>query len=254
MTRFVRISFASLSIVLSFALGLAACGGGDDAVTIVDAATDAAIDAPTDAPPLVCNAPTMNCGGTCVNTTNSEMACGNCTTMCTAGQICTASACACPTMSIPTNISGGIGINLMGAQLNTNTLSGDALVIGIDFAQTAINTNYPMSGTTLGDLPTVGYAINLQLSQQSQTVDASFAATEGTLRFTTICADTSGGLPNIPNGGVAGTITNVKFSAVDGLLSGNPTLVPNGCTIPATGTIASISFSIGDTVCSPTAQ
>ena len=48
-----------------------------------------------------------------------------------------------------------------------------------------------------------------------------------------------------PNGGVMGTLTNVKFSAVDGLLSGNPTLVPNGCTIPATGTIALIALIAG---------
>lgn len=261
MTSFVRTSFASLSttcalVALLGLLALAgACGGDDGGVTVVDAAVDAAIDAPTDAPPLVCNAPTMNCGGTCVNTTNNEMACGSCTNMCTAGELCTSSNCACPTMTLATNFTGGIGVSLQGSQLNTNTLSGDALVIGIDPAMTNLNSPYTMT-TTLGGLPQVGYAINLQVNianPADTTVDATYAATEGTLTFTTVCEDDSGG-QGFPNGGVAGTLTNVKFSAVDGLLSGTPTIVPGGCTIPATGTIASISFSIGDTNCPPAAK
>lgn len=259
MTSFVRTSFASLSTTCAFAalLALGACGGDDDGgVTIVDAAPDAEIDAPIDAPPLVCNAPTMNCGGQCVNTTNNEQFCGNCNTQCPAGQICTTSSCACPTMDVPTTITGGIGIGLMAnLQLNTNTLSGDALLAGIDPTMTMENMEYTFSDQTLGTFPAVGWGVNFQVDIQNQSfnVDASFAAIEGTVTFTKVCPDTSGG-GGIPNGGVMGTLTNVKFAAVDGLLSGTPTIVPDGCTLPATGTYASISFSLGNVNCSAAAQ
>jgi hypothetical protein len=254
MTRFVRISFASLSIVLSFALGLAACGGGDDgAVTIVDAATDAAIDAPTDAPPLVCNAPTMNCGGTCVNTTNSEMACGNCTTMCMGGRLCQSSTCTCPTVNVPTTVSAGLpsiaGV-FQGVMFGASSFSGDALIAVADPVATNLNQPYTLTAAALGDLPTIGYAINLDL--MGMTADATFAATEGTLTITDLCQGTAGAFP--PNGRLAGTLTNVKFSAVDGLLSGTPVITPGGCTIPPTGTIASITFTFGETSCTSTAQ
>ena len=261
MTSYVRTSFASLSTTSAFAalLALGACGGGDDdAVTVVDATVDAEIDAPIDAPPLVCNAPTMNCNGQCVNTTNDEQFCGNCTTQCPAGQICTTSSCACPTMNVPTTINapvtaGGFGIGIQAnLQLNTSTTSGDALLIGIDPTMTTENMGYTLSDTTLGTLPTVGYGINLQvMGTMNITIDATFAAVEGTVTFTKVCPDMGGG---IPSGGVMGTITNAKFAAVDGLLSGTPTIVPNGCTLPATGTYESISFTIGNTSCSSAVQ
>ena len=57
-----------------------------------------------------------------------------------------------------------------------------------------------------------------------------------------------------PDGGIMGTLTNVKFSAVDGLFDGNPVITPGGCTIPATGTIASVTFSLGDVSCGSAAQ
>lgn len=259
MTSYVRTSFASLSTTCAFAalLALGACGGGDDdAVTVVDATVDAEIDAPIDAPPLVCNAPTMNCNGQCVNTTNDEQFCGNCTTQCPAGQICTTSSCACPT-DVPTSFTGGIGIALQAnTQLNTNTLDGNALLVGIDPTMAMTGQGYTLSAATLGMLPSVGYGVGFSVNTGtgSFNVDAAFAATEGTLTFTTVCPDTSGGLPNIPNGGVVGTLTNVKFQAVDGLLSGTPTIVEGGCTLPATGTYASISFTLGNGSCSSQAQ
>ncbi|KAB2906969.1 MAG: hypothetical protein F9K40_05580 [Kofleriaceae bacterium] len=263
MTSFVRTSFASLSTTCAFAalLALGACGGDDDGVTIVDAAPDAEIDAPIDAPPLVCNAPTMNCGGQCVNTTNDEQFCGNCNTQCPAGQICTTSSCACPTMDVPTTItapsnSGGFGIELQETlQLNTSTISGDALLIGIDPTMTTEGMEYTFSEQTLGTVPAVGWGINFQVDIQNQSfnVDASFAAIEGTVTFTKVCPDMSGG-SGFPNGGVMGTLSNVKFAAVDGLLTGTPTIVEGGCTLPATGTYETISFTIGNVTCSAAAQ
>ncbi len=256
MTSFVRTSFASLSTTCAFAalLALGACGG-DDPVVVADAAVDAAIDAPVDAPPLVCNPPTMNCGGMCVNTNTSIDFCGNCNTQCQAGQLCTTGNCACPTTDVATSFTGGLGIGLQATlQLNTNTLSGNALLIGVDPTMTTENMAYVFSEQNLGTLPNVGYGINLQvMGTSSITVDAAYAAIEGSVTFTKVCPDTSGG-GGIPNGGVMGTLTNVKFAAVDGLLSGTPTIVQGGCTLPMTGTYASISFSLGNVNCSSAAQ
>lgn len=248
MTSFVRTSFAFLLLAIT-----AACGGGDDAVTVVDAAPDAAIDAPTDAPPLVCNPPTMNCGGQCVNTTNDPMFCGNCTTVCNGGRICSTSQCMCPNVTVPTSVSGGGGTFagvFQGVLFGSSTFSGDALVAVADPMNTMLNQDYVLSEATLGQLPTVGFAVNLMIANPP-TADATFAATEGTLRITSLC-EGSGGFP--PNGRISGTLTNVKFSAVDGLLSGNPVITPGGCTLPPTGTIPSITFTFGDPNCTPAAQ
>jgi hypothetical protein len=258
MTSYVRHSFASLSttccafIALSLALG--ACGGDDGGVTVADAATDAAIDAPTDAAPLVCNAPTMNCGGTCVNTTSSEMYCGNCTTTCVGGRTCQSSACACPTnVTVPTTVAAGLpglAVSAQGVLFGASGFSGDALVAVIDPAMTVLDQDYVLTEASLGDLPLAGFAVNLDI--QGMTADATFAATEGTLRITDICPGTGATFP--PDGRLVGTLTNVKFSAVDGLFSGTPVITPGGCTLPATGTIPSITFTFGETSCTNSAQ
>lgn len=241
----VRASF-SLSIAASL-LALGACSGGDDGgtVVIVDAAIDAPIDAPPDAPPPVCNAPSMLCEGNCVDVRTSEQFCGNCTTACTGGQVCTASQCACPEVTVPTSVTSGLATNLGGALIGTSALSGNALLVGADPVGTVVDQAYDLSTITLGALPTVAFAIDLDI--QNQTASAGFAATEGTLTITTICPDD----PNtqLPDGGLAGTVTNAKFSAVDGILTGAPVIVPGGCTLPATGTIPTITFSIGNTSC-----
>jgi hypothetical protein len=254
MTSFVRTSFASLSTSCAFValltLGaIAACGGGDDAVTVVDAAVDAAIDAPIDAPPLVCNPPTMNCGGMCVNTTNDEMYCGNCQTACTGGRTCQTSQCMCPPVTLMSTYSGGLGGTFQGFLLGSSAFSGDALIIVADPVNTVVDMDYTMSEANLGTLPSAGFGVNVDLI--NQTADASFAATEGTLRITKMCPGTPNQIP--PDGGIMGTLTNVKFSAVDGLFQGNPTVTPGGCTLPSTGTI-SIAFSLGDVSCSAAAQ
>ncbi|HUQ01163.1 MAG TPA: hypothetical protein VM261_01650 [Kofleriaceae bacterium] len=256
MTSFVRTSFASLSTSCALVALLAlsgACGGDDGGVTVVDAAVDAVIDAVPDAPPLVCNAPSMNCGGMCVNTTNTEMYCGDCNTACTGGRLCQSSACACPTATPPTTVSAGlpsIAVSAQGVLFGASSISGNALVAVVDPANTTLNQAYTMSEAALGDLPLAGFAINLDI--QNMTAEATFAATEGTLTITDICPGTGATFP--PDGRLVGTLTNVKFSAVDGLLSGNPVITPGGCTIPATGTIPSITFTFGETSCTPAAQ
>jgi hypothetical protein len=256
MTSFVRTSFASLSTTCAFValLGLAAfagaCGGDDDPVVVPDAAVDAAIDAPIDAPPLVCNAPTMNCGGMCVNTNTNSMYCGNCTTMCSGGRTCNTGTCACPNVTIMPSFAGGIGGTFQGILLGASDISGNALIVVADPVNTVENMDYTMSEANLGMFPTAGFGVGVDLL--AQTADASFAATEGTLRITKMCPGTPNAFP--PDGGIMGTLTNVKFSAVDGLFDGNPMITPGGCTLPPTGTIASISFSLGDVSCTPAAQ
>ena len=255
MTSFVRTSFASLSTICALAamLALGACGGDDGGVTVVDAAADAAIDAPIDAAPLVCNAPTMNCGGTCVNTNTSEMYCGNCQTMCMGGRTCQTGQCMCEVVTPATTIAGGLptlAIAAQGVLFGSSNFSGNAMVVVADPVNTVVNQAYTLSEATLGMLPTAGYAINLNL--QTMTADATFAATEGTLTITDMCPGTGATLP--PDGRLVGTLTNVKFSAVDGLFSGTPVITPGGCTIPATGTIPSITFTFGDSGCTPAAQ
>jgi hypothetical protein len=258
MTSFVRTSFASLSTTCAFAAllalgGPAACGGGDDAVTVVDASVDAAIDAPIDAAPLVCNPPTMNCGGSCVNTTNDEMFCGNCQTACSGGRICTTSQCMCPNVTVPTSVSAGLpslAVSAQGVLFGSSAFSGNALVAVVDPVNTTLNQAYTLSEASLGTLPLAGFAINLDI--QNMTADATFAATEGTLTITDICPGTGATFP--PDGRLVGTLTNVKFSAVDGLLSGNPVITPGGCTLPPTGTIPSITFTFGETSCTNSAQ
>ncbi len=244
----VRTSLASTFIALAAALALGACGG-DDTVTVTDAAVDAEIDAPIDAPPLTCNPPTMNCGGMCVNTTNDEQFCGNCTTQCAGGEICTNSTCNCPTVTLPTNASGGFAIEISGFMLGTNALTGNALIIALDPATVVVDQDYVLTEGTLGTLPTAGFGVDVDLL--GMTAGATFAATEGTLRITQVCPDDTG--TQLPEGGIAGTLTGVKFSAVDGLLQGNPVLVPDGCTLPpdgATPETVDITFSLGNVSCS----
>lgn len=244
--------FASLVPALLSSIALAACGGGgDDTVVVVDAAIDApidaAIDAGIDAPP-VCNAPNMVCGGQCTDVTTSEQFCGDCNTACTGGQVCEGGDCACATdITIPANPSfafsqlqnqGGltIGIGVL-ADATVNVL-----VVGKAGADVAINTPHTLSGASLGTPPFAAFGYDVDIG--SMTASAAYYATEGTLTFTKIClADSMTG----QQAGFAGTLTNAAFSAVDSLM--NPVLVPGGCRIPTTGTIASVTFSYGNVTC-----
>ncbi len=244
--------FASLAPALLTSIAAMACGGGgDDTVTVVDAAIDApidaAIDAAIDAPPA-CNAPSMTCGGQCIDVTTSEEFCGDCTTACSGGQICEGGDCACAAdISIPAMPSffmpmvqaqGGLTIGI-GPMLG-NTI--DILVVGKAGADVAVNTPHTLSGASLGTPPFAAFGYDVNIS--TQTASAAYYATEGTLTFTKIClADSMTG----QQAGFSGTLTNVAFSAVDSLM--NPVLVPGGCRFPLTGTIPSVSFSFGNVAC-----
>jgi hypothetical protein len=220
---------------------LAACGGDDDGgVTVIDApAIDAPIDAAIDAPP-VCNAPNMVCGGECTDVTSNEQYCGDCNTACPGGEVCTTSTCACAPAFVPANPQGlftmmfeqlglSIGISVYGAS-TTNILLG-----GISVANTEENTPYTVS-PDVGTPPFIAAGYNVDLG--TQTADAAYYATAGTLTFTKICP------PSSPGGaGYSGTLTNATFSAVEGLT--NPVIVQDGCTFD----VASVTFSFGDVSC-----
>jgi hypothetical protein len=243
---------ASLVPALFTSIALAACGGGgDDTVIVVDATIDApidaAIDAAIDAPP-VCNAPNMVCGGQCTDVTTSEQFCGNCTTSCAGGTVCTSSQCVCAAgLTIPSTPDfinpmlqeqGGLTLGI-GPRF-ASTL--DVLVVGKAGADVAINTPHTLSGASLGTPPFAAFGYDVDIG--SMTASAAYYATEGTLTFTKIClADSMTG----QQAGFAGTLTNAAFSAVDSLM--NPVLVPGGCRIPTTGTIPSVTFSFGNTTC-----
>ena len=221
-------------VAASVTLSAAACGGGDDGATPVDAKLDAAIDAGIDAP--TCGAST--CGGAQADTCVDETHCGNCATACDPGQACQAGDCACPPPFVPAMPS------FIQQQINTTTLPGatlglggmldatiDALVVGYPTATVQTNHAYDLSMGTPGTPPfaAVGYDLDLQ----TLTPSASFYATAGTLTFTRICA-----------AGFEGTLTGAHFVAVAGLM--NPTLVPNGCAFD----VPTITFAYGD-VCPP---
>jgi hypothetical protein len=221
-------------------LAVPACGGGDSggSVTLVDAAEP--IDAAVDAAP-VCSAPNMMCGADCLDVSTDEQHCGNCSTTCTAN-VCLSGVCSCPATFLPANprfaqamvsdqlFDGAtVGFGLMGTGVTL-----DVFAAGYATDDVMLNHAYPLSSSSLGNPPTPPFAaIGYDLDLQGFTLSAGYYATEGTITFTKVC-----------DGGMAGTLANVKFSMVSDLFT-NPTLVPGGCTVPATGTIATVSFAIG---------
>lgn len=224
---------------------LSACGGDDDGTPIVaDAATDAAIDAiPIDAPPA-CNAPSMVCGGECVDVTSSNEFCGDCTTACAGGEICTTSTCDCVAPFVPAAPAGfsqmfeqsgfTIGLVLYGS---TTT---NAILVGISAANTQENTPYTVS-STVGTPPFIAAGYDVDISTQE--AEAAYYATAGTITFTKVCPASS------PAGaGFSGTLTDATFSAVESLT--NPVLVTDGCSF----TVPSVEFSVGDVSCTNSAQ
>ncbi len=242
----------STLIPVCFLIMSAACGGGgDDAITVVDAAidapVDAAIDAAIDGPP-VCNAPSMVCGGVCTDVTQSEQYCGDCNTACTGGKVCNAGNCACAQdITIPPNPTWGfslvndtqvpgvtLGVGVLGA------LTTDALLVGRTTSDTMVGTPHTLSGGSVGTPPFVAYGYDVSLA--TMTASAAYYATEGTLTFTKICLTGAGQMA-----GFSATLEGAAFSAVDSLT--NPVLVPGGCRYPMTGTLGTITLTYGNVTC-----
>lgn len=224
---------------------LAACGGDDDGgPVVIDAPPiDAPIDAAIDAPP-VCNAPNMVCAGECTDVTSNEQFCGNCTTACTGGEVCTDSLCACAEITIPAQPSffmAQISNQLPGATLGIGPMAAgvgiDILVVAHATTGTVENQPYVLTGENLGTPPFAAYGYDLDLN--NFTPAAAYYATSGTLTFTKICPAAGQQMA-----GFEGTLTDATFQAVDSIQ--NPVIVPDGCSI---GPVASVTFSYGDVSC-----
>lgn len=182
---------------------------------------------PIDGPPP-CNG--MVCDGVCRDTTTAEGFCGNCTTVCAAGEACGNSACMCApeefvvpdpvfiqdqivTTALP-QTSLGIG-GYIGSEINALLVAmPDAAVLGMA---------YPLSGDSPGLPPFVALGYDVDLTTMA--LAASFYATAGTVTFTARCA-----------GGFAGHADNLTFTPATGLMP--PVLVDNKCAITKVDTIA----------------
>lgn len=241
---------------LALPFALVACGGGGDDAADIDAAAidatevDAAVDARQIDGPPVCNAPNMTCAGQCVDVTANEQFCGDCSTSCSGGTVCTSSACACANIAIDSNPSFVFqevsDSDVPGATIGIGAYFAstiDALVIGRVTADTAINTPHTLGGGPAGMPPFAGFGYDIDPS--TRIASAAYAATAGTLTFTKICLSTPGG----QMAGFSGTLSGAVFEAVDSLQ--NPVLVPDGCRIPlaAPATLPTITFSYGNVGC-----
>ena len=230
--------FARLVSIASFALvsvASAACGD-DGGTTFIDAAVPDGTPIPPDAEPLVCSGSTPDeCAGLCVNFDTSEATCGDCDTQCTGGEYCNQGTCECPTGFVPdapsflfeqiddtqvpgTTLGFGVFSNGGGHVLATGYTTADTLPSPMQYTFDADPLTMPLLGA--------GYNVDVQ----NMTVDSAFAATDGTIEFTSICA-----------GGFSAVATDVTFSGVESLF--NPVIVPGGCTFMVEGTI---TFSYGD--------
>ena len=185
-------------------------------------------DAPLDSAPLpdtlVCGMTEASCDGTCLDVSADENNCGGCGSVCHGGEVCTTGTCNCPSgvippLVFPTGLEqffGAGGFTL--ALAPTITLSGlNGLVFGYD-AGIPLDTDIDLSTVALGSTPFVGSAVGLDI--QNLSIDASYLATAGTIRFTKLC-DTE----------IEGTLTDATFNGISGGLLGGgiPMVDPDGC-------------------------
>jgi len=195
----------------------------------------AAIDAPppdSTPPPdvLVCDA----------DLSSDETNCGACEHLCLGGEVCNNATCSCPIGVIPPQVFptgleqffGAGGFNI--ALAPTLSLSGiNGLIFGFD-TNLPLDTDIDLSTVPLGSTPFVGSAVGLDL--QNFALDASYLATGGTIRFTTLC-DTE----------IQGTLTDATFNGISGGLLGGgiPMVDPDGCVIH----VNSLNFHLMTAAC-----
>lgn len=186
-------------------------GGADasiDPPAIVDASTDAAIDPPT------CTA----------DTTVDEANCGTCGHACAGGQVCRNSTCSCPTGVVPPLVFPTGTEQFFGAGAFTIALAPTLSLSGINGLafgfSTSLpkNTNIDLATVPLGSTPFVAAGVGLDI--QSFSLDASYVATAGTIRFSKLCATE-----------IQGTLTNATFQGISSGFLGLPTPDPTGCQV-----------------------
>lgn len=171
---------------------------------------------------------------------SDEANCGVCGHLCHGGEVCKSAACSCPVGVIPPVVfptgteqffgAGGVTLAL-GPTLSFSGING--LVFGYD-ATTPLDADIDLSMVALGSTPFVGSAVGLDI--QNMSIDASYVATAGTLRFTKHC-DTE----------IQGTLTNATFNGISGGLLGGgiPMVDPAGCVIH----INTLTFHLSTAAC-----
>ncbi len=225
-----------------------------DAPMIMTADAPPPVDAMPDA--LVCQAPTMNCSGTCINTTTDEQNCGSCGNACKGGEFCDPSknsgTCSCP---MPANILGtdipkNAGDQHQSMSLGQATLHIAAAPVTVGAQTNAlvflsvglpdVNKDYTLKSGISFSQPNVLAAYNGSLGGGMPMADAYYDATGGTLRFSSVACTAQGFA-------YTGTLTNVTFQGAT--ISGmNIQVDPNGCMF----TVASLTFDIETTTaCTP---
>lgn len=220
--RLIRL-VALASFVLIPSIALTACGGEEPLEPVlIDAEVPDAVPPPPDAEPC----PNDECDGVCVNFDNAEQTCGNCTTVCNGGEACNGGACAC----VPAYVPEG-GPTLLGSML-IDQIPGAITGFGLFIAGTpnALGVGYPSADGAVqldeeydlvppppGGIPSPPFiASGYNVNTQSFEADAAHFATDGSVRFTRICA-----------GGFQGHATDVVFSPVASLM--DPTIDTDGC-------------------------
>lgn len=216
---------------------LAACGGGDDGVSLV---IDAEPPIPDSAPPPPDAEPCPDdeCDGVCVDFDSDEAFCGDCSTSCEGGAVCMTGDCACPPAFVPatptflgTQLTDMIPMAVTGFGLYSGTggfhALGAAYPVMEDGTTPAVEVD--MAYTLTGALEAPGMLAGYNVDLQNQTADAAYAVTAGTITFTEICA-----------GGFAGHANNVTFTGIMSFT--NPTPDPSGCTFM----VEVVNFAFGE--------
>jgi hypothetical protein len=191
---------------------------------------DAAPDSPVGTDSAVCAADVQT----------DEANCGQCDHLCKGGEVCKSAACNCPSgivppLVFPTGFEQFFDASIVTITLApTLSLSGvNGLVFGHN-ANIVLDTDIDLATVLLGTPPFVGALAGLDIDNLA--VDASYAATAGTLRFTKRCATE-----------IEGTLTDATFKGIKGGLLGGgiPMIDPDGCEIH----VSSLSFHLATTPC-----
>lgn len=216
----------------------AACSYGDNLQNPADAALPDTAVAPDAS---LCEAGQTSCDGACLDVSNNEQNCGECGFPCAGGEVCTAGQCDCPSNPIPTFLFptgleqffpiGGFTIALAPA-ISINGING--LLIGFD-TTLPLDTDIDLATVPLGSTPFVGALTGLDITM-GFSIDASYLATAGTMRFTKLC-DTE----------IEGTITNATFNGIGGdILTNGGVIDPEGCEVQ----VGTITFHLMTAACS----
>jgi hypothetical protein len=220
----------------------AACSYGDNLRVPPVAEPDATVG--PDAP--LCTAGQAFCDGACLDVSEDEANCGDCASPCKGGEVCKSSTCDCPDnvvppFTLPLGLDQFIPLGIFTLGLTpTISLGGiNGLLFGFD-TSIPLDTDIDLATVALGSTAFVGALVGLDL-MNNFSIDASYLATAGTIRFTTLC-DTE----------IEGTLTNATFNGINTSIidGGIPGIDPDGCVVQ----VSSLAFHLVTTPCTPPKQ